>query len=162
MAHVDIHPNLLTERLMTRRYVDALLRMGDRGLFLGAMMHWIGFKQIAAPVGRTRRLGPSSYPWKSRAALAFDAVTSFSTAPLTFVFAAGSSTALLSLVAAAVLISIKLTNPAFIVHGFTAIAVLILFSLGLILAAMGLIGLYLGKVFLQTKQRPIYVIREES
>jgi hypothetical protein len=77
------------------------------------------------------------------------------------VFVAGAVLALLSTLGALGLAALKLTRPEFVVQGFTALAVLILFSLGSILGAIGLVGLYLGKVFLQTKNRPLYVIRQE-
>jgi putative glycosyltransferase len=161
MAEVPIAANMLTERLMRRPYVDALLQMNDRTLFLGGMMAWIGFRQIAVPVKRTRRIGPPSYRRWQRCALAFDALTSFSVAPLKALFAAGVALAALSLTAGAALIAVKLVNPSYIVQGFTALAVLLLFSVGSILGAIGLVGLYLGKAFLQTKSRPLYIVREE-
>jgi putative glycosyltransferase len=161
LADVRIHPNALTERLMRRRYVEALLRLGDRSLFLGGMMQWVGFCQVAVPVTRTQRAGPPSYSFARRAALAFDALTSFSTTPLKMLFAAGTGLAAVAVLAAMSLVAVKLAHPEFIMAGFTALAVLILFSLGLILAAIGLVGLYLGKVFLQTKMRPVYIVREE-
>jgi len=161
LAEVPVAANMLTERLMRRQYVETLLRMNDRALFLGGMMAWIGFRQAAVPVVRTRRPGPPSYRWWQRFALAFDAITSFSVAPLKALFAAGVALAAVSLVVGVSLIGVKLANPAYIVPGFTALAVLLLFSVGSILGAIGLVGLYLGKVFLQTKNRPLYVIRRE-
>jgi putative glycosyltransferase len=161
LADVRIHPNALTERLMRRRYVEALLRLGDRSLFLGGMMEWVGFCQVAVPATRTRRAGPPSYSFARRAALAFDALTSFSTTPMKMLFATGTGLAVVAVLAAISLIVVKIAHPEFIMAGFTALAVLILFSLGSILAAIGLVGLYLGKVFLQTKMRPVYIVREE-
>ncbi len=161
LAEVRIHPNILTERLMRRRYLDALLVMNERTLFLGGMMEWIGFRQTPVPVERTARAGPPSYTWSRRAALAFDAITSFSIAPMKLLFFGGASLAALALVAAAALIALKIALPGFILQGFTALAVVLLFALGSILAAIGLVGLYLGKVFLQTKARPLYLIRDE-
>jgi hypothetical protein len=120
-----------------------------------------GFRQTVVPVKRTRRTGPSSYRWWQRYALAFDALTSFSVAPIKILFAVGTALAAASLVAGSVLIAVKLANPAYIVPGFTALAVLLLFSVGSILGAIGLVGLYLGKAFLQTKARPVYIVREE-
>lgn len=161
LAEVPVAANMLTERLMRRHYVDALLRMNDRTLFLGGVMAWIGFRQMAVPVQRTRRSGPPSYRWWQRFALAFDALTSFSVAPLKILFAAGTALAAVSLIAGLALVVVKLANPAYIVQGFTALAVLLLFSVGSILGAIGLVGLYLGKAFLQTKARPVYIVREE-
>jgi hypothetical protein len=76
-------------------------------------------------------------------------------------FLAGAGLAAVAMLGALLLVALKLADPGFIVRGFTALAVLLLFSLGSILAALGMVGLYLGKVFLQTKNRPLYVIRRE-
>lgn len=161
LAEVRIHPDPLTERLMRRSYVDALLAMNERTLFLAGMMAWVGFRQTPVPVDRTLRAGPPSYSWLRRAALAFDAITSFSVAPMRALFLAGAGLAALAMLGALLLVGLKLSDPGFIVQGFTALAVLLLFSLGSILAALGVVGLYLGRVFLQTKNRPLYVIRRE-
>jgi putative glycosyltransferase len=161
LADVRIHPSPLTERLMRRRYVEALLRLGDRSLFLAGMMQWVGFRQAPVPAAPTPRPGSPSYSWARRAALAFDALTSFSAVPMKLLFAAGTILAAVATVAAAVLIALKIARPGFVMHGFTAAAVLVLLSLGSILAAIGLLGLYLGKVFLQTKARPVYIVRDE-
>ena len=161
LAEVRVHPGVLTERLMRRRYVDAILQMKESTLFLAGMMEWIGFRQMPVAAIRTPRKGPPSYSWLRRAALALDAVTSFSTVPMKILFLAGALLAAAAMLGGLFLVVLKLTDPGLIVQGFTALAVLLLFSLGSILAAIGLVGLYLGKVFLQTKSRPLYVIRRE-
>ncbi len=124
-------------------------------------MEWVGFRQVPVPAKRTPREGPPSYSWLHRAALAFDAITSFSVAPMKALLLAGIGLAALALLAAFALAALKIVNPGYVLQGFTALAVLVLFSLGAILAAIGMVGLYLGKVFLQTKNRPLYVIRRE-
>jgi putative glycosyltransferase len=162
LADVEIPRNILTECLMRRRYLDALLTLGDRNLFLAGMMQWVGFRKVAVPVSRTRREGPSSYSFAQRVGLAFDALTSFSTVPMNLLFVVGLGIAALAVTAAGGLMVIKLCRPATIVPGFTAVATLILFSLGVIVCAIGLVGLYLGKVFLQAKGRPRYIARLEE
>ena len=161
LAEVRMHPGPLTERLMRRPYVDALLAMNERTLFLAGMMEWVGFRQTPVAATRTVRPGPPSYSWARRAALAFDAIASFSVAPMKALFLGGAGLAALAMLGALFLVVAKLADPGFIVQGFTALAVMLLFSLGSILASMGMVGLYLGKVFLQTKNRPLYVIRRE-
>jgi putative glycosyltransferase len=161
LAEVRMHPGVLTERLMRRGYVDALLEMKERTLFLGGMMEWVGFRQTPVEATRAPRSGRPSYSWIRRARLAFDAITSFSVAPMKALFLAGAGLAGAAMLGALVLVALKLAHPGFIVQGFTALAVLLLFSLGSILAAIGMVGLYLGKVFLQSKNRPLYVIRRE-
>ena len=161
LGEVQVHPGVLTERLMKRRYVDALLEMNEGTLFLAGMMAWVGFRQTPVAAIRTQRVGPPSYSWPRRASLAFDAITSFSIVPMKLLFMTGAGIAAAAMLGALLLVALKLTDPEFVVQGFTALAVLLLFSLGTILAAIGMVGLYLGKVFLQTKHRPLYVIRRE-
>ena len=161
LAEVQIHPGVLTERLMRRRYVDAILEMKESTLFLAGMMEWVGFRQVPVAAIHTPRTGRPSYSWLRRVALAFDAVTSFSTVPMKALFLAGATLAVAAMLGGLFLVTLKLTYPDFIVQGFTALSVLLLFSLGSILAAIGLIGLYLGKVFVQAKDRPRYIIRQE-
>ena len=143
LGEVRIHPGVLTERLMRRTYLNALLAMNERTVFLAGMMEWVGFRQVPVEARRTLRAGPPSYSWARRAALA------------------GVGVAAIAMLGALSLMGLKLSNPGFVVQGFTALAVLLLFSLGSILAAIGVVGLYLEKVFLQTKNRPLYVIRRE-
>jgi putative glycosyltransferase len=161
LGEVRIHPGVLTERLMRRTYLNALLAMNERTVFLAGMMEWVGFRQVPVEARRTLRAGPPSYSWARRAALAFDAIVSFSAAPMKAVLLAGVGVAAIAMLGALSLMGLKLSNPGFVVQGFTALAVLLLFSLGSILAAIGVVGLYLEKVFLQTKNRPLYVIRRE-
>jgi hypothetical protein len=74
---------------------------------------------------------------------------------------AGAALAAIAMLCALSLATLKLVHPHLVLPGFTALAVLLLFMLGSILAAIGIVGLYLGKVFLQTKHRPLYVVRRE-
>jgi putative glycosyltransferase len=161
LAEVRMHPGVMTERLMRRNYVDALLTMDERTLFLAGMMQWVGFRQTPVPAKRTPRNGPPSYSLLQRATLAFDAITSFSVVPMKALFLVGAALAAIAMLCAMSLVTLKLARPHLVLPGFTALAVLLLFMLGSILAAIGIVGLYLGKVFLQTKHRPFYVVRRE-
>ena len=161
LAEVRVHPGALTERLMQRPFVDALLSMNERTLFLAGMMEWVGFRQVPVAASRTIRAGAPSYSWARRVSLALDAISSFSTVPMKALFLVGIGLSALAMFAGLFIGALKLAYPSAILPGFTALAVLLLFSLGSILAAIGLVGLYLGKVFLQTKNRPLYVIRRE-
>jgi putative glycosyltransferase len=159
LSSVDTPEHILTERLMRRAYVEALLRLGDRNLFLVGMMAWVGFLQAGVVAAKRARSGRASYSFVRRAALAVDAITSFSERPLKILFVLGTLTACMSFGAAAYLVIRKLVTPAYILHGFTFMAVLILFSLGATLGSVGLLGVYIGKIFNQTRGRPTYLIR---
>src|SRR5690242_8145096 len=96
LSDVKIPENIVTERIMTRRYVEALLTMGDRNLFLAGMMSWTGFRQIGLPVTKRQRDGRSTYTLARRIGLMVNAVSSFSSQPLIWLFHAGITITLLS------------------------------------------------------------------
>jgi len=96
LSETRIPENIVTERLMTRRFVDALLQMGDRNLFLGGMMSWTGFQQIGLSVGKKQREGHSTYTLLKRIQLMVNAVSSFSSQPLVWLFNAGAMITLAS------------------------------------------------------------------
>lgn len=158
LSSVDIPPNVLTERLMRRAYVDALLRLGDRNLFLAGMMYWAGFKQVGVPTVKRPRTG-SSYSLMRRLLLATEAITSFSNVPMQLLFAFGFLVAGASLLGAVLLIVRKILNPNTVLQGFTFLSVLLILSLGVITGSIGLLGIYIGKIFVQTRGRPVYVVK---
>ncbi|MBW0004883.1 MAG: glycosyltransferase family 2 protein [Hyphomicrobiales bacterium] len=158
VSSVEVPPDILTERLMRREYVDALLRLGDRNLFLAGMMHWTGFKQLGVPTKRRTRAG-SSYSFLRRVALSVDAITSFSDVPMRLLFTFGAAIAGVSLIGALALILDKILEPEMILGGFTSLSVLILFSSGVITGSIGLLGIYIGKIFVQVRERPVYIVK---
>jgi putative glycosyltransferase len=159
LSDTRIPPDTVTERLLSRRYVDAFLKLGDRNLFLVGMMHWVGFKQIGVPVTKVQREGRSTYTLARRITLLIEAVTSFSTVPLRLLFLTGMSITCGSLLFSLYLMLNKLMNPEAILLGFTALSVLMLLSLGMIMASIGMVGIYLSKIYRQMQNRPLYVVK---
>lgn len=159
LSDTQVAESIVTERLMTRRFVDAVLTMGDRNLFLAGMMSWAGFSQIGHPVTKKRRHGASSYSFPRRMKLMVDAISSFSAVPLTFLFWSGLAITVASLgIGAYYVIRNLLFND--IVQGFTAITVMLMVVLGVLTTGLGLLGIYLGKVFKQVQGRPPFIIRD--
>jgi putative glycosyltransferase len=159
LSDVKIPENIVTERIMTRRYVEALLQMGDRNLFLGGMMSWAGFQQIGLPVAKRQRSGRSTYTLMRRIGLMVNAVSSFSAQPLIWLFNIGIGITLLSFSFAFYLIFRKLFFDDALL-GFTSMMTVMTLSLGILTTAMGVVGIYLGKVFNQVQNRPTYIIRD--
>jgi len=160
MSDIPLPPNLLTERLMTRRQVQGLLELGDRNIFLAGMMHWTGFVQIGMPIAKKKREGASTYTFLRRVKLMIDAVTSFSSKPLVWLFNFGAAITTLSFAYGLYLVIDKILHPNQISLGFTTIVALIVLSLGIITMCLGVIGIYLAKVFNQVRGRPMVVIRD--
>jgi putative glycosyltransferase len=159
LSNVPIPANQITERLMTRRFVDALLRLGDHSLFLGGMMSWTGFVQLGLPVVKGLREGRSSYTLWRRVQLMVNAVSSFSAKPLTWLFNVGVLITFASFVYVAYLVFRKLAFGDALL-GFTSLAALMAMTLGVLTTGLGLIGIYLGKVFEQVQNRPNYIVRD--
>jgi putative glycosyltransferase len=159
VSPTGLHENLLTEQVMTRRFVDALLRLGDRNLFLGGMIAWTGFVRVGLPIRKGQREGASTYTLLKRLRLMVDAVTSFSAQPLVWLFNFGVVVTCISFAYGSYLVLRKLLFDDTLT-GFTSIMTLLSLSLGITTTALGLVGIYLGKVFTQVQNRPNYIIKD--
>lgn len=160
LSNTTVPPDVLTERLMTRRYVDALLSLGDRNVFLGGMMYWAGFRQIGLVIEKKRREGRSTYSLRRRASLLIEAVTSFSTVPLKLALATGLLVTACALIGVVVLVVHKLINPDALLLGYTSMMLAVVGMGGLILTTLGILGLYMARIFIQTQGRPLYIVRD--
>ncbi len=159
LSDTRVPPNVLTERLMTSRYVKALTSLGDRNLFLAGMMYWTGFHQVAITVEKSQRPGRSSYSFGKRLFLLVEAVTSFSTVPLSLGLWVGVATTALSGLAGIYLLVNKWLHPEKILAGYTSLALLMLCLGGVIITFMGILGLYVARIFTQTQGRPPFIVR---
>lgn len=159
-SDIEVPKNILTERLMTRRYVDNLLELGDANLFIAGMMSWVGYNQIGIPVIKEERKGKSTYTTRKRIQLMVQAITSFSGKPLEYLFNTGliiTSTSILILI---FVISKKLYYGSEVQLGWTSIIVLNVLILGILSTFLGLIGIYLFKIFNQVQSRPNFIIKK--
>jgi putative glycosyltransferase len=159
LSDTAIPENVLTERLMTRRYVDALLQLGDLNLFMAGMMAWTGFAQIGIPIVKTQREGQSTYTLLRRLQLMVNAVSSFSAKPLHFLFNVGVVITALSFSYAAYLVFRKIVYGDALL-GFTSLMAVLLLSLGILTTAVGILGIYLGRIFRQVQNRPSYIVKD--
>ncbi|MEW5774309.1 MAG: glycosyltransferase family 2 protein [Thermodesulfobacteriota bacterium] len=149
--------NITTARLMRREYVDALRRFGERELFLAGLWVLAGFRQIPYPVEKGAR-GESSYTLGKKISLLVNGVTSFSAAPLYFLFYLGLGILGLSGLYLAYRIALKAIQGT-VLPGFTTLAVSVWLLGGLVLFGLGVVGIYLNKVYTEVKQRPLAIIR---
>jgi putative glycosyltransferase len=150
--------NVVTARLMTRRYVDALLRFDEREVFLAGLWHITGFDQRPQTV-RKLSTSETTYNFCRKLSLLVNSVTSFSNAPLVGVFYIGVA---ISLVAGAY-IAYLIFFWAFLAmppSGWTSVMASIWLLGGLIISFIGVVGIYLSKVFSETKRRPYTIIRQ--
>ncbi|MDD6463960.1 MAG: glycosyltransferase family 2 protein [Clostridiaceae bacterium] len=146
-------------RLMSSRAVKALLDFKEVNLFLRGMVPLVGFKSSTVTYDRAPRLaGESKYPLKKMLTFAFDGITSFSIRPIRFITALGGITLILSVIFAIyALISYFVHNT---VPGWTSTVISIWFFGSLQLIATGVVGEYIGKIYLETKGRPRFFIEK--
>lgn len=147
-------------RLMDRQAVNTLNKMRERHRFPRGMAAWIGFRQIGVPYRRAARFaGATKYPFRKMFRLALDAVTGYSYFPLQLATYLGFICAGVSAIAIPVVIAMRLTgSQAFLGQATTLIAVLFLGGVQLI--SLGILGEYLGRLYDESKGRPLYIVRE--
>ncbi|MDY0050696.1 MAG: glycosyltransferase family 2 protein, partial [Halothiobacillaceae bacterium] len=137
--------NVVTARLMTRRYVDALLRHEEREVFMAGLWHITGFDQRAQTI-KKHCTSETTYTFRSKMSLLVNSVTSFSNAPLVSIFHVGIVISLFALVYIAYLFThwLFLTKP---LSGWTSVMASIWLLGGLIISFIGVVGVYLSKIF---------------
>ncbi|MCU1762150.1 glycosyltransferase family 2 protein [Pseudomonas sp. 14P_8.1_Bac3] len=158
LSGLSLPANVVTARLMTRPYVDALLLHKEREVFLAGLWHITGFSQKSLIVDKLSS-GHTTYTLRRKLALLVNSVTSFSVLPLVAIFYMG-----LIIFSFACCYTIYLVINAlffsYTMAGWTSVMVSIWLLGGLILSCMGIIGIYLSKVFSESKQRPYTIIRK--
>ena len=156
------HPipeNLVTARLMSRRYVNGLVRHREHEMTLAPLWVITGFEQVAVKVDKTSRRA-TSYSAAQRVSAFVDNVTSFSNRPLVYIFYLGSAILLLSAAAGAVL-AWKVVHGEVGVAGWPTLIISIWFLGGITIFCLGVIGVYLSKVLTESKDRPYTIVRQE-
>lgn len=148
-------------RLMDRRVVEVLRSMRERHRFIRGMVSWVGGRQVAVAYDRKPRFaGETKYPLQKMASFALDAITSFSVVPLRLVSWLALAVIGLTLLAAVVVVAVKLINPHYFIPGYPSIIITIVFFGGVQLLALGIIGEYLGRMYEATKARPLYIVEQ--
>jgi putative glycosyltransferase len=159
LLSVPVPKNVVTARLMTSRYVRALVSHQEREVCLAGLWVTTGFEQRPMVVAKGSR-ETSSYTTRMRLSALANAITSFSNRPLVYIFQIGIAVMGLSVAAGAVLLYMSLTGRIG-VPGWASIMVSIWFLGGLIIFCVGVIGMYLAKMFTEIKQRPYAIVRAE-
>jgi len=158
VGRVRIPENVGDFRLLSRRALDSLLLLREHHRFMKGLFAWIGFPQKGIPYQRDPRFaGRSTWDYWRLWNFALDGITSFTTTPLKWATYLGLVTAFVSFFYGAVIILQKLMygNP---VKGYPSLMVVVLFLGGIQLIFLGIIGEYLGRMFDETKQRPLYFL----
>ena len=158
---VDIIPDHADYRLMSSRVLNALEGYGEVNLFLRGIIPQLGFKQSVVYYSRAEReAGTTHYPLSKMMSLAIDGVTSFSIRPLRLITVLGIIVALLSFIGIIyVLVSVI---SGYYVDGWASTTCILCFVSGIQMISLGVIGEYIGRIYLETKQRPRYFVAERK
>jgi putative glycosyltransferase len=150
--------NVVTCRLMTHRYVEALLRHTEREIFMAGLWYITGFDQCPLYV-KKHSTSETTYTFRKKMSLLVNSVTSFSNAPLIGIFYIGISISLIATVYISYLVLhwVFLSQP---VSGWTSVMASIWLLGGMIISFIGVVGIYLSKIFSETKQRPYTIVRQ--
>jgi putative glycosyltransferase len=158
LTEIALPDNIVTARLMTRRYVDALLLHGEQDFEIGNLCYITGFEQHPQIV-KKHSTSETTYTLRRKISLFVNAVTSFSNAPLVYIFYTGLAISFISGACIAFLV-IQWLFFAKLLSGWTSIMASIWLIGGWIILSIGVVGIYLSKIFLEVKRRPHTIIRQ--
>ena len=158
LSSYRVPSNQVAARLMTRRYVESLIEHRDHEVFLAGLWAITGYEQVPVAVEKADK-GSSSYSLRKKLAITLNSVTSFSNVPLVLIFYLGMIVTLISLSAALFTFVAKLFFIDFEL-GWPSLIISIWLLSGLTFSCLGIIGMYLSKIFIETKDRPYTIIRQ--
>jgi polyisoprenyl-phosphate glycosyltransferase len=159
LTDVELAPDSGDFRLMSRPALDALLAMPERNRFLRGMSVWVGFTQTAVPFAREpRSAGRTKYTLARMLRFSFDAITSFSNRPLQLATFLGFVCSLLAFLAIPLTVVARYAD--IYERGVPTTIVVVLLLGGIQLITVGIIGEYVGRIYDEVKNRPLYVVRD--
>lgn len=154
-------PSVANFGIYRKCVVDAILNMKDQIRFLPTMVQWVGFRKYYLPVQHSNRYeGKTTYNFKSLLHLAMNNIVAFSDKPLRLTAKAGLIIAMLSFITGIIYFVLYLIGSIQVL-GFTTLILSIWFLAGIIILILGVLGLYVGKVFEKVKKRPTYIISDK-
>jgi len=163
LSDIEIPRNTGDFRLMDRAVVAELRKMREQSRFLRGMVSYLGFRQIAVEFDRDSRLhGVTGYPLRKMIKFAVDGILSFSTQPLKIITSFGIWASGLSFLGIVYVLSVKIFAPQTAVAGWTFTVLSILLMGGMNLLMLGIVGSYVGRIYIETQRRPLYVVQPDS
>lgn len=161
LSDIEIPNDTGDFRMVSRRALDAVLAMPERARFVRGMFSWVGFRQIGLEYVRDERIaGDTKYPFRKMLQFGLDAVTSFSTRPLRW----ATRLSFLSLIATAVMLAYVGGSLIFYqtAPGWASVLLAVSFFSSVQLLTLGIIGEYLGRLYMEAKGRPLYTVAEDT
>ena len=146
-------------RLLDRAVIEVLLDINESERYYRGLISWVGFPQLGVEYERDPRyVGGSNFSIKKYIRFATSGILSFSSTPLLISMYLGLAITVINFIVAALMICYKIIQPSFSIPGWTSLFIAMLFFGGLQLMSVGVLGLYVGKIFNEIKKRPLYVI----
>jgi glycosyltransferase involved in cell wall biosynthesis len=162
-ADIEVVDGARDFRLMSRAYVEALLSLEERNRFSKGIFPWIGFKtKWFEYENRERCTGVTKWSFWKLVLYAFSGIIAFSSKPLAIASVMGVLIFVASLILIATIIIRKMTGHSVNVDGWASTACIILFTSGIQLFSIGILGQYIAKTYTEVKRRPHYIIKEAS
>lgn len=163
VSKVEIVPGARDYRMMTRQMVNAVLAMKEYSRFSKGIFAWVGFKTKYLEYHNIERVaGKTNWTTLKLFKYAMNGIADFSQAPLNLAVWIGTTSFILSIIGLIFVIVRKLIVPGSSILGWASTISIILLIGGLQLLCIGIIGRYIGKIYLQVKERPIYIVKEEK
>jgi dolichol-phosphate mannosyltransferase len=161
MSGVPVLKGTADFRLLDRRVVDAVLVSGGSLTYLRGLIPWLGFRTCYVPFAAARRVGGSPrYTWRRSLRLSIDGVTAFSVVPLRLAMGLGGTVAAVAFAYLCYVLVVWVSSSR-VVSGWASIAGLVAMLGGIQLFTIGVLGEYVGRIFMRTMDRPQFVIEEE-
>ena len=150
-------------RMMTRQMVNAVLSLTEYNRFSKGIFNWVGFKTKYLPYKNVERVaGTTDWSTWKLFKYAFDGITDFSEAPLAIATWFGGLSAFIAIIGLIVVIVRRFIVPGSSVNGWASLVCIMLLLGGIQLLCLGIVGRYIGRIYMQTKKRPIYIIKEKK
>ncbi|KAB2459124.1 glycosyltransferase family 2 protein [Bacillus sp. CH126_4D] len=160
MSDIDIPKDTGDFRIIDRKVADVFNQMTERNRFIRGMMSWVGFRQTYVEYERDERFaGETKYPLKKMIKFASDGIIAFSTKPLRIVMSIGLLSVLISIIVLLYTITVKIIGTG-TQTGWASIMVAITFFSGIQLLGLGIVGQYIARIYDESKNRPIYIVKE--
>lgn len=161
MTPIEIPLDAGDFRLLDRKVLEELKKMPERRRFVRGMVSWVGFRQTSVEYVREKRFaGTTKYPLRKMINFAIDGILSFSTVPLRISSALGFLSAAVSFLMMMYGLIVRIFYPSRVMTGWASLFVAVLFIGGIQLICIGILGEYLGRVYEETKKRPLYIVAE--
>ena len=159
LSDIDIPNDTGDFRLIDKVVINSLSGMKEGNRYYRGMVAWVGFKQIGVIYDRDKRYrGVSTFSLRKYVTFALSGITSFTDKPLYVSSIVGLIITVISFIIAVSLIVARIFDPLYTVRGWTSLAVIVLFFCGIQLLSIGVLGVYMSKIYREVKDRPLYII----